>query len=367
MARVSGVLALGLLLLAGAPATSFAGAFVDPLDLPAPSASQAAHRPLRAIARAGQRLVAVGILGRIVVSDDDGKTWQQARVPASADLNAVTFVDALHGWAVGHDGLILTTRDGGSTWSVQVDGRRLEQLITGHYSALAHAGNAQAAKLLEQLPNMMQPGVASFFMDVAFEDEKRGFAVGKFGLILATQDGGKTWEPSNDHIDNPRFLHLTAIRRIAGTTWIVGEEGSVWKLNPQSQNFELTHVGYNGTLFGIAGDGDFVLVFGMRGNAFRSADGGGHWEKVGTGIAGGITCATVLSDRNVVLAAQSGELAVSHDAARTFEPLTGERPTMYAGALGLGSGEVMLAGLNGVQIQKSNSSNGAQLNRTGTK
>jgi photosystem II stability/assembly factor-like uncharacterized protein len=43
-------------------------------------------------ARAGERLVAVGQRGHILYSDDSGNAWQQAAVPVSADLNAVSFL-----------------------------------------------------------------------------------------------------------------------------------------------------------------------------------------------------------------------------------------------------------------------------------
>ena len=76
----------------------------------------AAQRVLQASAVAGQRLVAAGARGHIVYSDDRGASWQQAKVPVSADLTALHFVDARQGWAVGHEGVVLHTADGGASW-----------------------------------------------------------------------------------------------------------------------------------------------------------------------------------------------------------------------------------------------------------
>ena len=45
---------------------------------------------LTGLARAGKRVVAVGQRGHVLLSDDAGKTWQQADVPVSADLVAVS-------------------------------------------------------------------------------------------------------------------------------------------------------------------------------------------------------------------------------------------------------------------------------------
>src|ERR1700730_2204806 len=71
------------------------------LDLPAILSPRCQQGVLLGIAAAGNRLVAVGERGCIVYSDDNGKRWQQARVPVSATLTAVTFASPTQGWAVG--------------------------------------------------------------------------------------------------------------------------------------------------------------------------------------------------------------------------------------------------------------------------
>ena len=65
--------------------------FRDVLDTPALESAFAAKSLLNGVAAAGKRLVAVGQRGHIVYSDDGGKTWNQAKVPVSSDLVAVSF------------------------------------------------------------------------------------------------------------------------------------------------------------------------------------------------------------------------------------------------------------------------------------
>src|SRR5689334_25385014 len=91
------------LALALAASAAAAAGFKDPLDVPAQQSPLASKSLLQAIARAGDRLVAVGQRGHILVSSDGGKSWKQATVPASSDLTAVFFASANKGWAVGHD------------------------------------------------------------------------------------------------------------------------------------------------------------------------------------------------------------------------------------------------------------------------
>ena len=71
------------------------------------------------LADAGGRVVAVGDRGKILFSDDQGGHWKTAVAPSEVLLTAVCFADARHGWAVGHDAVVLGTDDGGETWTLQ--------------------------------------------------------------------------------------------------------------------------------------------------------------------------------------------------------------------------------------------------------
>ena len=86
--------------------------FVDVLDTPSAMTPLASRSLLNGIARAGNRLVAVGARGHILYSDDEGKSWKQAKVPVSSDLTAVNFSTPQQGWAVGHDGVIVRWTEG---------------------------------------------------------------------------------------------------------------------------------------------------------------------------------------------------------------------------------------------------------------
>src|SRR5688572_29939006 len=123
--------------------------FVDVLDQPALSSGLAAQRLLQASAFAGERLVAAGAHGHIVFSDDGGTTWQQAQVPVSADLTALHFVDATLGWAVGHEGVVLHTADGGASWTVQLDGRRANALMLAYVQQLPATTDASLLEALK--------------------------------------------------------------------------------------------------------------------------------------------------------------------------------------------------------------------------
>ena len=192
-----------------APAASPAAELRDVLDTPAAASAFARMGLLNGLARAGKRVVAVGQRGHVLYSDDAGRTWLQAKVPVSSDLVAVTFPTPSHGWAVGHDGVVLHSADAGATWIRQLDGRSAGQAMVAYYAAeAAKGGSGDAAKLLDEAKRFAEQGAENPFLDVWFEDERTGFVVGAFNLILRTADGGKTWEPWLHRTDNPKTLHL---------------------------------------------------------------------------------------------------------------------------------------------------------------
>lgn len=71
----------------------------------------------------GERVWIAGTPGtKVLTSDDNGRTWQTFDTGQHAPIYALSFVDNLHGWAVGALGAILSTHDGGRTWQRQRTG-----------------------------------------------------------------------------------------------------------------------------------------------------------------------------------------------------------------------------------------------------
>ena len=78
--------ALGALAASGTTVAAAAAAASDVLDRPARMSPLAAERLITGIARAGDRLVAVGQRGHIVHSEDGGRLWHY---PSQAQAEAV--------------------------------------------------------------------------------------------------------------------------------------------------------------------------------------------------------------------------------------------------------------------------------------
>jgi len=315
----------------------------DVLDKPAVASALAARSLVNGLALAGHRVVAVGQRGHVLLSDDQGKSWQQAAVPLSSDLVAVTFPDADHGWAVGHDGVVLASSDGGRTWTRQLDGRGLGDVLVKHYSA---SGDA---KWLAEAQRFASQGAENPLLDVWFDDARNGYVVGAFGLVLRTADGGKTWEPLLHATDNPKALHLYAVRRVGGDLYVAGEQGLLLKLDAERGRLVALSIPYQGTLFGLVGNERVVLAYGLRGNVVRSTDRGRTWSAVPTGVPVGLTAGTLDDKGRIVLASQAGHVLVSADDGASFAPLKTERPLPAAAVTRAGAGTLVVGGPRGIQ------------------
>jgi photosystem II stability/assembly factor-like uncharacterized protein len=345
------VLGVAAALAFSAPVTG--AGFVDVLDSPAQMSPLASRSLLQKVTKAGNRLVAVGQRGHVVVSADGGATWKQSRVPVSSDLTSVFFAGETEGWAVGHDGVILHTADGGESWELQLTGRKAnENLVAAmERKVAADPSSGDAKKLLDEAKRFAEQGADKPFLDVWFADTRTGYAVGAYNLIFRTADGGRTWEPWFDRTDNPKFFNLYAIAPVAGDVYVAGEGGVVLKLDVAAQRFKALSTGYNGSFFGVADAGSAVIVFGLRGNAYRSQDGGSTWTKVDTGLAASLVGATRTA-QGLLLADVGGRLAQSADDGRTFTLVRLQQPMPVTAIADAGAGKVAIAGPRGVAVSE---------------
>lgn len=295
--------------------------------------AKAAKSLMLDVVHAGTRLVAVGDRGHILYSDDQGKTWTQAKVPTRQLLTAVYFVDDKHGWAVGHDAQILASEDGGLTWSKQFEDLKREAPL----------------------------------LDVWFQNVNHGVAVGAYGALLETTDGGKNWQDVSDRLDNQDQFHLNAIAAVKDAgLFIVGEQGSMFRSPDWGQTWEKLQGPYQGSLFGVIGTAQpqTLLAYGLRGNLYRSTDFGRTWQQVELKAARGalefgLSGATLLADGSIVIVGNGGSVISSSDNGETFSVFNRPDRISLSSVTAAGDGNLILTGQGGVHTTQPN---GAEIN-----
>lgn len=272
----------------------------------------------------GGRLVAVGEHGHVLLSDDGGKAWRQAKgVPTTTTLTAVHFLDGLQGWAVGHGGVVLGTQDAGETWSLL-------------------SGKADGKEVL---------------LSVHFSSAQQGLVVGAFGYAARTSDGGKTWQAQALAEGEEGERHLNLIfsgPEVAGqrTLWVAAEGGLMFRSDDAGARWQPVKLPYKGSIWGGMGLSDgALLVWGMGGHALRSDDGGKTFVDLPTGTEQSLGGGVQLSASQVVLAGLGGAVVVSHDAGRRFVTTVRDDRASLSAVLPGPPGQVVLLGQAGALLQ----------------
>jgi len=292
--------------------------------IPAPLAPEVL---LLDITNLGDRLIAVGVRGHIVVSDDAGGSWRQiTEVPTRATLTAVT-TRGNRAWAVGHDSVVLASDDRGETWS------------------LKHA-DVEAEQPL---------------MDVWFAEDGFGLAIGAYGLLMDSDDWGRNWRVRNmvDHVsgvmespaqaepreqaedtgtgneEQGRFLdpdemaqyedtgidyHLHDLYRYPdGTIVIAAEAGRGYVSDDDGKTWQMFSFPYEGTMFGIDHSrAGCAVAFGLRGHAFETCDDARSWTRLETGVEATLFGVERLDDGTLMLVGGNGTLIERRGTAPSF-------------------------------------------------
>ncbi|MES2256992.1 MAG: YCF48-related protein [Pseudomonadota bacterium] len=242
----------------------------EPLDSAAVMSPLSRHSVLVAVARAQSRLVAAGERGHIIYSDDNGATWTQAMVPVSVTLTALRFADGRRGWAVGNGAVILRTDDGGATWTKQFDGRALLATLQASVEGLAD----------ERKKRLLHEGADKPFLDIYVSTPDKALAVGAYGLMFATADGGASWQPAFGRLAQVEERHLYAVRKIGAAVYLAGEQGLLYRSLDNGATFQPFNAPGKGTYFALLGERDDLLLLGLRGAAYHSRDAGANWRKI---------------------------------------------------------------------------------------
>lgn len=322
-------------------------------------------------AKAGQRLVVVGEYGHVLVSDDDGKSWRQAKsVPTKSTLTSVVFVDDKRGWAAGHDTTVLNTVDGGETWTRQNGGGDNDDAL----------------------------------LTILFLTPEHGIAMGAFNFTIETKDGGKTWtkrklvsdeakpaqaapaaspaapaaaptaQPSADDLQAKADAEAEAKAKASGVDGayavaegddahinyafagpngmviVAAEAGKIYRSTDGGNVFTRIQTDYAGSFWGgtFLTDGS-ILVVGMRGNIWRSTDQGLTWVKADTGKADqSIASVIQLPDGQIIAVGLSGGLLVSKDGGKTFAVKYRDDRKGLNSVIAAGDGKIYIAGEAGV-------------------
>lgn len=158
------------------------------------------------------------------------ESWQ-----TDAELTDVFFLNRDKGWAVGAQGIILRTNDGGVTWN---EISQLDVFVEDENSLKEKIRNLQAGRstntsgMTHQAERSLP--IRCRFESVHFVDALNGWAAGGYripymnrsrAVVMKTNDGGVSWKSVNGIII-PRLRKIHFLSRKRG--WAVGESGNLF-------------------------------------------------------------------------------------------------------------------------------------------
>jgi photosystem II stability/assembly factor-like uncharacterized protein len=273
---------------------------------------RAMHSLLLGVTRAGDRLVAVGNAGVILLSDDAGGSWRLAKSPTDELLSSVLFTSPKEGWIVGQDELVLHTTDAGESWTQQHFTKDADQTL---FSIAAIAP-----------PHLITTGA--------------------YDLILETQDGAAWQDSKIPNLDDD--FHLNCVAAHGDDVMIAGEAGNAF-VRHGSAAWAPLKLPYDGSQFACAygKSGDF-FSFGLRGSAFHLPAGSTSWAKIDVGGQQSTFGATTLADGHIVLVGSSGTMRLLDPDSLKVVPLTPVTEAPLSGVVEVKPGQLVVVGDDGI-------------------
>ncbi len=235
---------------------------------------------------------AVGDNGVILISTDGGLTWSVQTSGTTANLYSVTFDGTANGWITGAGGTLLMTTDGGSNWTAINSGvshdlygfskaGSTNSWVVGSLSLLSSSNGTSYSENSSGLVSL--PTLTA----ISFQNANDGVAVGFAGTILKTNDGGDTWkycrrgktQTSEEWFTDVNFADDT-IGFASGYMGIPPYQGIVARTFDGGTTWEIVDVTGMNELFKLTvvnADTSFVV----GGNtAARTIDGGATWTEL---------------------------------------------------------------------------------------
>lgn len=233
------------------------------------------------IAPADQIAWAVGTGGKVIRTEDGGKTWIRQTVPTIENLQGIAAWDEKTAVIVGNKGLAFHTTDGGVTWKPSVvpksdNPNKLFRVrifgdtawAVGEFGGFFRSDD-KGANFTRVLPEK-----DSAFNAVTFRGQN-GILVGEFGTMFKSTDGGVTWNEfplenkvSLMSIDFSSDTEGVAVG-LAGTLMTTSDGGATWTIVPPLTREHLFDVKWDQNRWVIVGDKGIMLTAGAGANDWK--------------------------------------------------------------------------------------------------
>ena len=196
---------------------------------------------------------AVGDNGTVLFSANGGETWTSQNTPIPQDLRGVYFLNRNTGWIVGLNGTVFYTTNSGQTW---------------------------LGKVISDLTNDL-----GF---ITFANDNHGWLLATGSPydknLTATSNGGDTWQVGQGPVVNKLYSMNTFG---PDTLWLTSVNGGAFYSTDGGTTWENRDTGLEGHLYSIAFMDTLTgWVSNDRGRIWHTTDGGFTWNEQATPLSG---------------------------------------------------------------------------------
>ena len=252
----------------------------------------------------------------------DGNWVKQSPSPTGETIEDVFFVDENTGWAVGLEGEIVFTKDGGSTWSTQSSGTtsRLRNVffldestgwVVGDTGTILHTTDGGANWVAQNSAS------TNSLSDICFVDASNGWAVGRDGKILHTSDGGSNWKSQNS---GTTWTLASVSFSDTKNGWAVGSGSTIVHTSDGGENWLPQNSGVTGFLSGVYFlDANKGWAAGAAGRILQTIDGGDNWASQNSAITSSLSDIYFVDASNGWAVGRFGRIVHTSDGGNNWE------------------------------------------------
>ncbi len=226
----------------------------------------------------GRILWAVGSDGKVIRSEDGGDSWTVQRTPTRENLQDIAAWDTERAVLVGNEGVVLITSDAGETWESATAPRseifnkliRVEALPDGEAWAVGAMNAVFRSRDFGVSWERAVPEEDITWNGIAFVGERDIWVVGEFGILLHSADGGESWEEREVGLESSL---MSVEFRDGGKGVAVGLEGTVLVTDNGGAEWVRVETDFSEHLFDVTWDGGRWVAVGEDGIVVRSSEG----------------------------------------------------------------------------------------------
>ena len=265
------------------------------------------------------------------------------------EINAISFLDARNGFAMGDSGIFLTTSDSGNSWQ-QINTYNKKNINDGYFlpsgkSILVGDSSAfyYSTNFFNDYRQVLLDGEYTLFR-INFIDNLTGFVLGNNGLIMKSIDGGLSWRRVNS-TTNQLLYDVSFVNESVG--FVVGWNGTLLKTTDRGETWSIVPPMTRKYLKSIDFYGEYGVIVGGGGDIYRTTNGGETWTLINVDNISGLQKVKFINENLVISVGSKGSFVVSDDKGESWKLLDEDIFENLTNFTSTPQGTIYLVGVNG--------------------